>query len=87
MHDPIEILTNEQMSEADALAVRLGVASLALMENAGAAVANEAVKMVDAGSRIIVLCGPGNNGGDGFVAARHSHRARIRRRRLPFGRR
>ena len=40
------------------------------MENAGRAVADEAAKMVAAGARIAVLCGPGNNGGDGFVAAR-----------------
>jgi len=69
--EPLELLTNEQMTTVDQLAVELGISSLMLMENAGRAVADEAVKMVDAGARIIVLCGPGNNGGDGFVAARH----------------
>ncbi len=69
--DGPELLTNEQCREADQGAVAAGVPFITLMENAGRAVAQEAARMVPAGGRIAVLCGPGNNGGDGFVAARY----------------
>jgi hydroxyethylthiazole kinase-like uncharacterized protein yjeF len=66
-----ELLTTAEMGRADALAVRQGVASLLLMENAGRAVAEAAVELAPSpGAAIAVVCGPGNNGGDGFVAAR-----------------
>jgi hydroxyethylthiazole kinase-like uncharacterized protein yjeF len=70
MHTGLELLTTAEMAVADRRAVELGVPSLALMENAGRVVAEAAMRMVPAGVRIAVLCGPGNNGGDGFVAAR-----------------
>ncbi|MDA0997829.1 MAG: NAD(P)H-hydrate dehydratase [Proteobacteria bacterium] len=64
-----ELLSVDEMYAADRMAAACGVPSLTLMERAGRVVAQEAMKL--AGRRpIVVLCGPGNNGGDGYVAAR-----------------
>jgi hydroxyethylthiazole kinase-like uncharacterized protein yjeF len=65
-----ELLTNQEMAEADRLAIAAGIPGPFLMEQAGAAIAQEALRLVSFTSgRIAVFCGPGNNGGDGFVAA------------------
>ncbi|HYM30776.1 MAG TPA: NAD(P)H-hydrate dehydratase [Candidatus Cybelea sp.] len=65
----IELLSVAEMSRADAFAVAHGVAGETLMENAGAGVAREIARRWSP-RPVVVLCGPGNNGGDGFVAAR-----------------
>ncbi len=62
------LLTCAEMAQADAFAIAAGTPGERLMEAAGAAVARETARAFPAG-RIVVLCGPGNNGGDGFVAA------------------
>jgi hydroxyethylthiazole kinase-like uncharacterized protein yjeF len=67
----------KSISAADAQAFdrlaqeRYGIPSVVLMENAGRSVAAEALMMIGQGERVVVVSGVGNNGGDGFVAARH----------------
>jgi len=70
----MKILTAAEMREVDRLSTdRYGIPSLTLMENAGASVAQVIAERFSnfARRRIAVLCGKGNNGGDGFVVARH----------------
>ncbi len=65
----IELLSPLEMAQADAATIARGIPGIELMERAGAAVARAAVAETS-GPSVIVLAGPGNNGGDGFVAAR-----------------
>ncbi|MDG4719522.1 MULTISPECIES: NAD(P)H-hydrate dehydratase [Thalassospira] len=64
-----EILTTDQMYEADRRTIEGGISGDQLMENAGRAVFEEIIRHWSPRS-VSVLCGPGNNGGDGFVIAR-----------------
>ncbi|PYX46829.1 MAG: bifunctional ADP-dependent NAD(P)H-hydrate dehydratase/NAD(P)H-hydrate epimerase [Acidobacteria bacterium] len=70
----MKIVTTAEMRAIDrASSERYGVPSLTLMENAGAAVAEHVLEHYGATGKIVVFCGKGNNGGDGFVAARLLH--------------
>ncbi|HKF61216.1 MAG TPA: NAD(P)H-hydrate dehydratase [Dongiaceae bacterium] len=74
--DPHLLLSAAEMRAADAGAIAAGIPGIDLMERAGEAVAEAALRRWP-GRSALVLCGPGNNGGDGFVAARHLSRAGV----------
>ena len=63
------LLTPAEMGEADRMTIAGGTPGIVLMERAGIAVAEDAARLARSRGRIAVICGPGNNGGDGFVAA------------------
>jgi hydroxyethylthiazole kinase-like uncharacterized protein yjeF len=68
----MRILTADEMRLADRVTTeRFGVASLELMERAGSSVGRFILRELPQCRRIVLLCGKGNNGGDGLVAARH----------------
>jgi len=71
----MKIVTAEQMRQIDRACAGIGLPSEMLMENAGKAVAEESRQVLKVMDRqhILLLIGPGNNGGDGLVAARHFH--------------
>lgn len=71
-----EVLSTAQMRAIESAAMASGeVSGAALMERAGAAVAGQIRLRWPRAGRAVVLCGPGNNGGDGYVIARHLARA------------
>ena len=65
----LEILTVAEMTAADQAAIGTGTPAAVLMQRAGAAVADAVIARWPK-APVVVLCGPGNNGGDGYVAAR-----------------
>jgi hydroxyethylthiazole kinase-like uncharacterized protein yjeF len=70
----MKIVTADEMREIDRVtSMRFGVPSLTLMENAGTAVAEFVLSQYSSAKRVGVICGNGNNGGDGFVVARKLH--------------
>ncbi|HZQ19070.1 MAG TPA: NAD(P)H-hydrate dehydratase [Terriglobales bacterium] len=72
----MKLVTSAEMREIDRLtSERFGVPSLTLMENAGSAVAEFALRSYPDAKTFGVICGKGNNGGDGFVVARKLHEA------------
>jgi NAD(P)H-hydrate epimerase len=79
------ILTREQTRELDRRATEeFGVPGIVLMENAGRGMA-ELLRTLGIDGLVVLCCGKGNNGGDGFVMARHLDNAGVRVRVLLFG--
>lgn len=66
----LALLSVAEMAAADAAMIAAGTPGIVLMEKAGRAVADAVTRRIRPGQRVLVLCGPGNNGGDGFIAAR-----------------
>jgi hydroxyethylthiazole kinase-like uncharacterized protein yjeF len=73
--EPLKVVTVEQMRAIERAADAGGLSYATMMENAGRAVATWLEQQAVLGQQLLVLVGPGNNGGDGLVAARHLHQA------------
>lgn len=71
----MQVVTAQRMAMAETLAIQNGIAEEALIESAGRHVADTVHNVLrqHAGRRVVILCGPGKNGVDGFVAARYLH--------------
>ncbi len=67
-------LTRDQVREVDRRAIQeLGLPGIVLMENASRALAEAALEMLGGKQRVLIVCGGGNNGGDGYAVGRHLH--------------
>jgi ADP-dependent NAD(P)H-hydrate dehydratase / NAD(P)H-hydrate epimerase len=80
----MRVLTAEQMREVDRLTIEDGVPGIALMENSAHRVVEELVREFDPIDRqnVVILCGKGNNGGDGLAIARLLHEYNVQRLRV-----
>jgi NAD(P)H-hydrate epimerase len=79
MSEPLP-MTRQAVREVDRLAIeQYGIPGVILMENAGRGAAQAILGLLDdpGRSRVAIVCGAGNNGGDGFVIARHLHNAHV----------
>jgi NAD(P)H-hydrate repair Nnr-like enzyme with NAD(P)H-hydrate epimerase domain len=76
----LPVVTPEEMAAADAATIAAGIPQAVLMERAGRAVARATLRKLGGsyGRHVVVVCGKGNNGGDGLVAARALRRAGVR---------
>jgi NAD(P)H-hydrate epimerase len=71
-------LTRAQVREVDRLSTEeFHIPGIVLMENAARSIVDIALQMLPAKGNVVIVCGGGNNGGDGFAAARHLHNRRI----------
>ena len=75
----MRVLTAAEIRGLESCAVESGVSMETLMENAGAAVAAAVTEEMDVtGKKTVILCGKGNNGGDGVACARMLHEAGVK---------
>ena len=79
------VISVEEMYAADAATIESGMSGLSLMENAGDAVTSELLPALSSTDKVLVICGCGNNGGDGFVIAQRLRESGIETDAMLFG--
>jgi NAD(P)H-hydrate epimerase len=86
MTRPVYVLDRDAVRAVDRAAIEeYGIPGIVLMENAARALAATALSMLDGGGMALIICGSGNNGGDGWALARHLHNAGVRVVVAPLG--